>query len=89
MPAYVKEHIDESQCLNDMEDGDIAEILDWCSSGWANHPPLNGQVVQRYHSEIIFIGKPSGKGYPTILNTNTALGVKVKILKPGTTLKIE
>lgn len=73
-------------CLVDMQDGDVAEILNWHDRDLSP-----GDVIQRYQDAIIPIGKKSGEAYTTLLTAPISpmcYTNKVRILPKGTLIKL-
>lgn len=77
--AKVFERKSEVVSVTNMQDGDVAEIVEW------HHAGCIGAIIQRYDDAIILIGKPSSEAYVSILDWDEAVTeCRVKILSPGT-----
>jgi hypothetical protein len=77
----------ENVPINSMKDGDIAEIISWDTV--ANS--LNrGDIIIRYDTVIIPLGKPSGASYPNLLSVSAEAleKVRVRILKKGELIQV-
>lgn len=73
-------------CLADMKDGDVAEIL-----SWHNGDMEPGDVIQRYGDIVIPIGMPVGESYTSLFAapiSAVCFSNKVKILPKGTLIKL-
>jgi len=76
-----KEIPDNTICVNDMKDGDIAIIRKWGISDYV------GCIVQRYENNLIRLGENSGKGWSDVLNYRNE-NFRVEILPKGTLLEV-
>lgn len=65
-----------------MRDGEISVITDW------NPPHHVGEIVQRYQNSLITLGKHSVESWSDITVFDCLEEYRVRILPPGTLLKI-
>jgi len=66
--------------LTEMDDGNMAVILDW-----PDRPNMAGIVVQRYRDGLIILGKSSEMAFPDIFKANLT-EVKIRKIRPDETL---
>jgi len=69
--------------VNDMEDGDIAVVVDWTI------PSIVGRIVQRYKDSLITIGMNSGEGWTNCFLQEKNEHCRVRLLEPGEELIVE
>ena len=69
-------HVDE------MKDGDIAEIVSWAP------PERIGQLVLRAGEAMIYFGILGTESHPNFFKSPTEASARVRILPPGTELFI-
>ena len=69
--------------VQNMKDGELAEIISWGSYT----EERKGIVIQRVEGKLIRIGKPVGKSWSAILNSNQT-GCRVRLLKAGETIRL-
>ena len=73
--------------IQNMNDGDLAEVLEW-------HPYDRnvGTILQRYGNYLIVVGKSSCEGFGEFFNNSTIMKnckAIVRILEKGTILKVK
>ena len=80
------EIIDETICVSDMKDGDVAIITNWI----ACRDLYVGRIVQRYQNFLLTVGASSINGWGEYFSsTHDKSGCKVRLLKKGDTLVVE
>ena len=73
---------DETKCVQDMTDGEMGIITDWCSDSDA----YKGRLVQRNRGNLTAIGMSSGHTWPDIFGTTRVGGwaeCRVRALRSG------
>lgn len=77
----------ENVSINSMKDGDIAEVISWDT---VSNSLNRGDVIIRYSTVIIPLGKPSGGSYPNILSASAKVleKIRVRILERGELIQV-
>lgn len=70
--------------LNDMVDGQIAQIIEW-----PGHEHTHGRVVQRMDDFLISVGADAGRRWTSIFDSDGTADIKVRLLGEGDSLVIE
>lgn len=77
-----KQPNDNSICVQDMQDGQVAIITQW-----PINPIHTGLIVQRYKDMLITIGADSGKSFPRMFEER-AESYRVRVLQKGELIEI-
>lgn len=79
----VKLNAKKSLSVNDLKDGQIAEII--CFPGKESK---HGLIIQRHDRLLIAVGQRSGKTHSTLIGSECAEDVLVRVLQEGESLTI-
>jgi hypothetical protein len=71
-------------CVNDMKDGQIAEVVMWNGS-----VVITGDIVQRWKDDLAILGEDSGESesYGSVFGRRRE-DLRVRLLEPGETIEI-
>lgn len=76
---------DESICVDDMKDGDVGVITEWCVCA-----RYVGEIVQRYKNYLLTVGASSRHGWGEYFPPHGRIeNCRVRLLKSGEVLVVE